>query len=44
MLRRLAGGRISRFYDRRGPEETLRGRAGMLHLAADWGRRALTSR
>ncbi|HEX6676005.1 MAG TPA: aminoglycoside phosphotransferase [Actinomycetes bacterium] len=42
MLQRLAGGTISRFYDRRGPEEILRGRAGMLRLVAGWGRRALT--
>jgi hypothetical protein len=43
MLQRLAGDRISRFYDRRGPEEILRGRAGMLGLVANWGRRALTN-
>jgi hypothetical protein len=41
-LQWLAGGAISRFYDRRGLEEILRGRAGMLRLVADWGRRALT--
>ncbi|HEY2959855.1 MAG TPA: aminoglycoside phosphotransferase [Actinomycetota bacterium] len=41
MLQRLAGGAISRFYDRRGTEELLRGRAGMLRLVADWGRSAL---
>jgi hypothetical protein len=43
MLQRLAGGSISRFYDRRGPEGMLRGRAGMLHLVAEWGRAALAA-
>jgi hypothetical protein len=43
MLQRLAGGKISRFYDRRGAGEILRGRASMLRLVADWGRRALQS-
>jgi Phosphotransferase enzyme family len=40
MLQRLADGG-QRFYDRRAPEEVLRGRAGMLGLVADWGAAAL---
>lgn len=42
MIQRLAGGDGQGFYDRRGTEEVLRGRAGMLRLVADWGRTALT--
>lgn len=40
MLERLAGGG-PRAYDRRGPEEVLRGRAGMLALVASWAARSL---
>jgi len=41
MLQRLDAGGRSGFYDRRGAEQTLAGRLGMLRLVAGWGRRAL---
>jgi hypothetical protein len=41
MLRRLAGGGGPGFYDRRGDEQVVAGRLGMLTLVAGWGRLAL---
>jgi hypothetical protein len=40
MLQWLPGGRRPGFYDRRGAEEVLRGRLGVLRLVAAWGRSA----
>jgi hypothetical protein len=44
MLQRLTSGGGPGFYDRRGGEQVLRGRVGMLTLVADWGRTALAHR
>jgi hypothetical protein len=41
MLQRLAGGGGPGFYDRRGDEQVVAGRLGMLTLVASWGRLAL---
>jgi hypothetical protein len=41
MLQRLGKRRRPSFYDRRGAEQVLAGRAGMLALVAGWGRSAL---
>jgi len=41
MLQRLDAGGGPSFYDRRGAEQTLAGRLGVLALVAGWGRRAL---
>ena len=41
MLKRLADGHGARFYDRRDPEQVLRGRLGVLTLVADWAGAAL---
>jgi hypothetical protein len=41
MLQRLARDGRPGFYDRRGTEQRLRGRVGMLTLVAGWGRSAL---
>jgi hypothetical protein len=44
MLQRLADGGGQGFYDRRDPEQVLRGRAGILALVAEWARAALERR
>jgi Phosphotransferase enzyme family len=44
MLGRLAAGGGPGSYDRRGAEQVLAGRLGMLTLVAGWGRRALADR
>jgi len=44
MLGRLAEASGPRSYDRRGAEQILAGRLGMLTLVADWGRQALADR
>jgi hypothetical protein len=42
MLARLADGGAPGPYDRRGADQVLAGRAGVLTLVATWGRQALT--
>jgi hypothetical protein len=43
MLQRPAQGSGRRYYDRRGTEQVLRGRGGMLTLVAEWARIALAN-